>query len=191
VSKILRNEPIRLAQCQRCQGYVFLAMVGGVQAMADPAPLDINAYTQALVAGVKTYRLVEQAGRPHRLEVDHASVPSKLPRVAAHGCGSIARDAVQHAQEVPEGPRSAPAMPGSPQGGFRPAAARAGAQTRPPVSSSAGSRRPSAAAPANRHPSSPCDGCGLPFKPGDLYAAIEWPPGYYRWAAHKVCVEPF
>lgn len=191
MSKILRNEPIKLAQCQRCKGYVFLAMVGGMKAMADPAPLDITAYTQALIAGVKTYRLVEQAGRPHRLEFDTPSVPSKLPRVSAHDCGAIARDAIETALEVPQGPRSAPAMPGSNSGGLRPPAARAGAQTPTQASSSAGSRRRSAARHATGLPSSPCDGCGLPFKPGDLYSAIEWPPGYYRWAAHKVCTEPF
>lgn len=133
MSDHLVDTPIRLAQCNRCEAYVYLAHASGVRAAADVAPAGRDAYIGALVAGRRTFDLVEAAGRPHKLRTRRldAQPPSYDPNGAQtaaegrravlveHGCGSHAQNAVRFT-EVAQGPLQAPATPGERRGGTRP-----------------------------------------------------------------------
>lgn len=157
--KNLLTTKIELGRCNRCSGYVFSAMVGGVLVAADPEPLDALAYAQALVARKPVYRLLEQSGRPYKLQEDMPSVPSRLPRLAAHDCGCMARDGMK-VELVDEGPPSAPARRSAPPVSPRRPHALAGAQTPTQGFSSGMSGPRPAARPATQHPFKGCDACG-------------------------------
>ncbi|RSS39055.1 hypothetical protein [Streptomyces sp. WAC08241] len=63
----LVDSPVRLGQCNRCQGYVFLANSSGVKSAAGTAPADRGAYIAAAIDGRRLFDLAEQAGQPQRL----------------------------------------------------------------------------------------------------------------------------
>lgn len=115
----LIDTKIKLATCNRCGAYVLAAMVGGVRCAADPQPLSVPECTTALIGGVRLYKLVEQAGRPWRL--DYASVDTlrgPATHLRAHGCGCAAMDATAF-DGGPVDPPQAPARHGRPADGFR------------------------------------------------------------------------
>lgn len=125
----LINTKIKLSTCNRCGTYVLAAMVGGVRCAADPAPLSRQEVVIDLQAGRRPYKLVEQCGKPWRL--DFATVDTlagSAKHLRAHGCGCAAMDATAF-EEGPVDPHQAPVRHGSPRDGSRPPHALAGAQT--------------------------------------------------------------
>ncbi|MFE6222987.1 hypothetical protein [Streptomyces sp. NPDC057854] len=126
----LVDTPIRLATCNRCGAYVYLAHSSGVRAAADVAVADRDAYISAVLAGRRLFDLAETAGRPQKLLVrtassavpafdDHGTqqtAPGRRKVLAEHGCGAHAMDATKFT-EVAQVPPPAPATPGNPRGG--------------------------------------------------------------------------
>lgn len=189
----MQDTPIKVAQCNRCEQYVFSCRSNGLSTVADPAPLgDVTAYVAALAAGRRVFDLQERAGRPHSLQTRSraskapAWPPSgtQRPILAEHACATDAS-----VVEVPDaGPHQAPATPGAASAGLRRPHALAGAQPASQrLTASSQTNRPNPAAPANPRPSDPggsprCDSCGewigdLPFI-GVHYR--EW-----QWAQHS------
>lgn len=121
----LVDTPIKLATCNRCGAYVFLAHSSGVRSAADAAPAGRDAYIAAVIAGRRLFDLVEAAGRPQKLMT--RTVRSQAPAfdaagaqiaaqgrrkvLAEHSCGAHAMDATKFT-EVEQGPPPVPAMPG-------------------------------------------------------------------------------
>lgn len=96
--------------------YVLAGQVSGLRAAVDLTVLDAEALRAALVAGKRVFRMLEQAGRPWKLQdVSRDSGLTNL--VAEHGCAVRSVRPVEF-QEVPQGPQSAPATPGSSLDGF-------------------------------------------------------------------------
>lgn len=164
----LADTKIELAQCSRCQRWVFLADSSGMRVAADPAAASRDAYIEALASGRRTFWLSKQTGRPHKLQTRRLtdSAPTfdlrglqEPPRgsrevLVEHPCAVNARNAVRY--EVPEAPKSpAPATPGERRGGLPHATA--------PVN---GGRGPSPAGPASLHPSE-CGACHKPILEGE------------------------
>lgn len=119
----MRDTSVALAQCEKCQAYVFRADSNGLRVMADPAPLaGAQAYVAALVAGRRTFDLIEAAGRPSKLQTrtQHSQAPDftpeagRRPVLAEHGCTRADSRAVE---VTDTGPHSAPATPGASRGG--------------------------------------------------------------------------
>ncbi|GHG09994.1 hypothetical protein [Streptomyces hydrogenans] len=143
----LIDTPIKLATCNRCGAYVYLAHSSGIRAAADVAVAGRDAYIAALMGGRRLFDLVEAAGRPQKLL--HRSHVSPVPAfdaaglqevangrrkvLAEHGCGAHAMDAVKFT-EVEQGPPSVPAMPGERRDGrHQPAALESGVPTSSPA----------------------------------------------------------
>lgn len=91
----------KLAQCQKCQAYVFQAQVNGYTVLVDPAALQGPELTlQALGAGKALYSRHGQHLRPSKN-------PLTGEHLAAHGCtvaGTVRADKVEVAQEGPQTP---------------------------------------------------------------------------------------
>ena len=194
---------IKLAQCQRCQAYVWTADVAGGRVTVDPAPLGDLGAVMAALAGMRSVYEVKHIGKqPHKLKWLGGQgtrwEPEGRVLVAAHGCGAPARDA-QPAEVTPQGPQQAPATPGGHQGGFRPASAHdSGSQGRTADLDLQGEDRPSSrwkpyrsrAASATRPRSDvtpltrtlKCGNCGQIILAGQPFTAIEC--GQYSWAHH-------
>lgn len=177
----LIDTEIKLGVCNRCKAYVFACQVSGLATAADPQPLDVEQYRAALIAGRRTYDVIRQAGRPVRLRLRTASVPtSGCDIVAAHSCGAHGMDATT-VTEVPQGPPGARASGTGHQG--------------PPCASSTphtGSSRAAASGatrPASDHRWTPgplrCDTCRNLIADQEPYFGIEC--GTYRWAVHDSC----
>lgn len=188
MAEILRDTPVKLARCPRCGAYVFLAESCGLRAAADPAPADRDAYIRALVAGLRTFDLLEASGRPHKLLARSlgAPAPSFDPNgaqtaaegrrkvLAEHGCGAEAKS-MQPVAVAEAGPPSAPVTRGGHWGGPRPATAPAAAPT------------PSCPAGHASHRPFRCGICDRLVKPGDSFWGIEHPPGIFVYAEHEEC----
>jgi hypothetical protein len=113
----LVDTPVRLAQCNRCRSYVWLAMASGVRSAADVAPATHTAWIAAIAEGRRTFRLTRAAGKPHKLlctplgaqiptfGVNGAQEPAQgRPEVVVeHGCGGAARNMLTF-QEVEQAP---------------------------------------------------------------------------------------
>lgn len=176
----------KLAQCNRCQGWVYLAEASGIRSAADVAAVDRTAYISALTQGRRLFRLVEAAGKPHRLlsvrpacldpSFDENGRQTGAQRLLAeHGCGGHAMNAVRFT-ELAAGPPSAPATRGSHRGGPH----------QPPAP--AGKARPSPPAPSASHPRSraDCGTCRRPIKPGEPFTGVQH--GHlWIWAEHEEC----
>ena len=104
-NQILVDTEIKLGQCNRCQAYVFMAMSSGIRSAADPAPVSRDGYVATLAGGMRLFRLVEQAGRPHKLlgvrpadlnpSFDENGAQTGTQRLLAeHGCGARQRNMV-------------------------------------------------------------------------------------------------
>lgn len=137
---------VEIRQCVRCQGYVLAGTEGGSPAVADPAPLNVDGYRQALIAGQRTFRLIRSAsGKPWKLQADTAVWSSDADRLRAHGCPNAPLAAL--APPVAQDPHSAPATPGDGQAGpLRPHARASGRRQ---------GQNHSAATPASPHRSRP------------------------------------
>lgn len=149
-------------------------MVSGIKIAVDPAPLDVDRYRQALIAGRATFDLIFQGDRPWRLRARRPS--SRLDGVTIlgeHGCGAAGQDATK-VQEVPEVPHQAPvSAPGT---------------SGPPDALTAllrGSQPLPAEAATRSRSDLRCEGCGGPVNPEDPHWAVEC--GRYRWARHETC----
>jgi hypothetical protein len=125
-----------LAQCQKCQGYVFNAQVNGCDTVVDVvASGSIVDWRNALVEGKSLYIATMMNGKPYKLSPVYAK-QIKLAETgghalyATHGCAAAGTVRASKVEVAPEGPQQAPVTPGGLPGGFR----RAGA----PVSGSQG-----------------------------------------------------
>jgi hypothetical protein len=151
VNEHLVDTKIKLGQCNRCEGYVFMAMSSGVRSAADPAPVSRDGYVAALTDGRRLFRLQTAAGRPQKLLTCRPADlhPSFDPGgaqtgaqslLAEHGCGGRQRNMITF-REIEQGPPSARAKPGSSRtGGRRPEAAPVGG-TNPSAAVDLASRR--------------------------------------------------
>ncbi len=169
-----------MATCNRCGAYVFTAQVSGCITTADPQPLDVDRYRAALIAGLPTYDVITQAGRPWKLRRRTAAVSGTLCEiVAAHSCGAHGMDATT-VTEVPQGP---PRARVSATGRQASRSASGTAQTGSPVPASA-------ATPLRSEPrwaSLPlrCDTCRKLIVDQEPHFAIE--SDTIRWAVHDIC----
>jgi hypothetical protein len=74
--------------CNRCKGYVLVALVGGIKVAVNPTPLTPETYRSALIAKVQTYDVMAKT-----LVVRHAdSSWGQNQSLAAHSCGASAID---------------------------------------------------------------------------------------------------
>jgi hypothetical protein len=179
---------IKLAQCSRCQSYVWACNSAGVRVAVDPNPIMNGAEVYAFLGyGRSIYEVIYKVSKPHHLRWLGAPGTSWEPNgrilVASHGCGAAATDAV--AVEVPlQGPQKAPVQPGRPSDGFphRPAleSGSRGRTRRPSrVAYSATPQSPAQRATLRRFK---CDTCGGLIGDDEAFVAIE----HYRytWAVH-------
>src|SRR5438046_2334068 len=95
---------IKLAQCSRCQSYVWACNSAGVRVAVDPNPIMNGAEVYAFLGyGRSIYEVIYKVSKPHHLRWLGAPGTSWEPNgrilVASHGCGAAATDAV--AVEVP------------------------------------------------------------------------------------------
>lgn len=119
----LVDSKIRLGKCNRCENYVFMAMSSGIRSAADPAPATRDAYIAALTDGRRTFHLLTQAGRPHKLLTRRLSTiapaftpegaqrdPEELERarrgalpatLVEHGCGGHQRNMLTFTEVAP------------------------------------------------------------------------------------------
>lgn len=170
----LIDTDMKIATCNRCRGYVFACMVSGIKIAVDPAPLDVDHYRQALIAGKSTFDVIFQGEKPWRLRARRPS--SRLDGatiLGEHGCGAAGQDATK-VQEVPEVPPSAPVsalgFTGTPD--VLPAAHR-------------GSQGLPAGSVIRSRSDLRCEECRGPVDPEEPHWAIEC--GRYRWARHETC----
>ncbi len=186
----LVDTEIRLGNCNRCQGWVYLAMSSGLRSAADIVPVNRQQYIQALVDGRRLFRLHTRAGKPWKLGTTRprdlnpafdaaGNQQGELQLLAEHGCGGAARNMLTF-REVEAGPPPAPAMPGERRGGALPPAAHASGLTVEEVP------RRSPAAPASRPRSSPaltCHECRKSIMPGEEFWGFQI-GDRWEYAAH-------
>lgn len=184
------DSELKLAQCPRCEAYVFAATSSGVKVAADPAPVSRDGYVAALAAGRRVFALLTVAGRPYKLLGRPQGTPppsfdpqglqdgSQRPVLAEHGCGAHGMDAARvEVVELP--PPRRHAMHGKPKGGvLPPAAPGATATTSGPVGR------------ANHHrfdiPPPNCGVCKSRISPGDSYYGIQHGQSWLH-AVHEEC----
>lgn len=187
----LVDTKIQIAQCNRCQAWIFLAQSGGLRAAADPAPATRDAYIQALTEGRRTFRLATQAGRPHKLLTrrlkDRAPdfAPEGVQRavdgfavLVEHGCGSNARNAVVFTPM--EEPKPVSVCETWKAQGWEPPKGKCKREGNPMLSSCVTCEKP----PFSQRLA--CDGCKKLITPGEEYWGFqhgdEW-----MYASHVVC----
>jgi hypothetical protein len=109
------DTPVRLARCNRCKAYVWLAMSSGIRSAADTTPATHAAWIAAIVDGRRTFRLTKAAGKPHKLlcrplgaqppvfgpEGVQESTLGLGEVVVEHGCGGHARNMLTF-EEIPQ-----------------------------------------------------------------------------------------
>lgn len=92
MTKYLIDTQPKIATCTRCGEYVFACHASGDRVAVDIRPLTVEAYRDAIMAGLKTYDQIEHAGRPHKLmprTTDSGWPPYKGRKVLAdHACGT-------------------------------------------------------------------------------------------------------
>lgn len=205
---------IRLAQCPRCEGYVFQALSCGINTAADPGPVTRDGYAAALAGGRRLFDLLTVAGRPSKLlaRLPGANPPSfdpqglqdvagrsERPVLAEHGCGAHGMDA-SRVEVVPTGKASAPATRGVSRAGSPREIALAGASrsTSPrktgQVPSGQTFRNPARAATPRRSRRRiedvelppPCDSCGKFIGAGEPYTGLKHGSDNI-WAIHEEC----
>lgn len=114
------STPLAVAQCQKCDQYVFKAQVNGCDTTVDVLTLPtLEEWRTALVAGKSLY--VEKGGKklgPVYAKQIAAAAGAGYRLYATHGCTAGAVVRATEVEAPPPGPRSAPVMPGGPQGGF-------------------------------------------------------------------------
>lgn len=117
------NTAMELAQCEKCNAFVFVCHVGGIQVIVDPAPLDgMEDVRRRLMMGRTCYRIL-----PGRKLAVFAPLSTKgSGYLADHWC----TPGVTGARKVPveDGPRP-PQAPVTPPAGFdHPTAPAGGSQ---------------------------------------------------------------
>lgn len=181
---------MKLARCSRCQGATLLGDLAGLGIALDVFPVgDAAAFGAAVMGGRKLYAVEKRQngalwrrtwalGSPVSFEGGIARpAGSQAVLYAEHPCPA----SCSRTPEVAPGPHPAPATPGERQGGSRPPAA--------PVAGAAAPASPSPASHVNHRPSRPpnCGICRKVMKPGEMYVAVEYPPGTYAFAMHEEC----
>lgn len=128
---------IKVAQCQKCQAYIFNATVAGLDASIDPVPLrETEEVRNALLAGRGLYHVSMLGGKPNKAfhvigsqvakSIEHGS-----PLWAQHPCMAAGTVRATKVEEPPQGPQRAPVTPGGPRDGFRRATAPVGGSQGP------------------------------------------------------------
>ncbi len=117
--------PLRLAQCQKCNAYVFNSNVAGIDTTVDPVKLETpEQIREALLAGKSLYRENSPKLLAYVGPRDAAQrIAQRLPMYATHACMVAGTVRTSQVELTPAGPPSAPATPGGRQGGYRPAPA--------------------------------------------------------------------
>jgi ferredoxin len=173
---------IKLSTCVRCGTYLFACTVDGLKVTADPAPLTVDAYREALLAGLRTFDLLMQGGRPWRLVARGPSskAPGERDILGAHACGAHPMDAAK-VEEVPQNPPAAPVTRYKLVDGRHhrnaPAAASQGRQSPSPVIPAGYANRPRSEPRPFR-----CQRCRKLIAKGHAWWSIEHPT--FRWAVH-------
>ena len=128
---------LEVAQCQKCQQYVFQSQVSGCLTMVDVLKLaDIQEWREALVAGKSLYIASEMNGKPYKLSPVFAKQIGMIKDsghwlYATHGCAAAGTVRATKVEAPPAGPQRAPVTPGGPVAGFRRATAPAGGSQGP------------------------------------------------------------
>lgn len=110
--KEVQDTAIKLAQCPRCSGYVWVCDVSGGRVAVDPLPLGDQAHVMVMLGlGRSVYQVaLTVKGKPDKLQwlggPGTVWEPNGRLLVAAHGCGAPARSAVP--VEVPSERPSVP-----------------------------------------------------------------------------------
>lgn len=186
-----RDTPLKLAQCPRCDGYVFLAESSGIRAAADVVAASRDDYVATLVAGRRTFDLLEASGRPYKLLGRRIGSPAPsfdpagrqtaaegVRRVLVeHGCGAEAKS-MAVVGVADEGPPSARATRGGRSGGPRPATA--------PGSAPTGSLPAGPVSPHRSEPYAKCGICSRYIKRGESFWGIQH-GSVWKYAEHEDC----
>lgn len=180
----------RLAQCLRCKAYTLLDTSGPVALAVDIAPLDVNAYRDALLGGVGRYRVQKRQNGATKLLAAPLGAPVSFDPASG---AQIATDGFVHGEHEHEamhqrpvavvvpGKASAPATPGAPPAGSRPLAAH--------VYAARGPATRSPATTATHHLSNAypvCGTCRRNIKAGEIYVGVQHGP-LWIWAEHEEC----
>lgn len=119
------STPVKLAQCQKCNAYVFSATVAGLNAVINPAPLaETDDVRAALLEGKSLYHVRMVGGKPQKAvsvigtQVGE-SIKHGVPLWAQHGCAAGGTVRASRVEVPPVGPQRAPVTPGEGRDGFR------------------------------------------------------------------------
>lgn len=114
-----------VAQCQKCQQYVFNSQVNGCNTVVDVVATDsVVDWRNALVGGKSLYVATMANGKPQKLRPVYAkqiqqAQAAGLALYATHGCNVAGTVRATKVEAPPAGPPSAPATPGRVRDGFR------------------------------------------------------------------------
>jgi hypothetical protein len=180
----------KLARCPRCKAYALVAERQGLRVAVDIAPADALGFGHAVANGIDLYWAENVPGRPAKLLGRRSATQrpswgqngaqSGSQRLhAEHSCGAPARDMVILNVSAPKD--QAPATPGAPGAGNLLHDALAA------VARDRDSRSPAPSATPRRSRPPVCTICDRVIAVGELYYAVECPPGVYAWALHEEC----
>lgn len=116
---------IEVAQCQKCQQYIFQSQVNGCLTLVDVLKLGtIEEWREALVGGKSLFIASEMNGKPYKLSPVYAKQIRMVQGsghwlYATHGCAAAGTVRATKVEAPPQGPQRAPATPGGPRDGFR------------------------------------------------------------------------
>lgn len=157
----MRDTEPKLAQCQKCNAYVFHCEVNGIRVMVDPAPAPdaLAALTQGkcLYVGFKN-----GSGQLTRLQPMRTLAEGLYAQHACTVAGVVRGTPVEVA---PERPQQAPVTPGGHQVGFRPGPApvwRSQGRTAKITTGASSGSLPSRAKPVTHHLFK-CEVCNQPI----------------------------
>ena len=128
-----QSTKLEVAQCQKCQAYIFNATVAGLDAAIDPVPLrEAEEVRNALLAGRGLYHVSMLGGKPNKAfhvigsqvakSIEHGS-----PLWAQHPCMAAGTVRATKVEAPPQGPQRAPVSHrrGQSDGGVHPDARQA------------------------------------------------------------------
>lgn len=132
-----QTSKLAVAQCQKCQQYVFASQVNGCEEMVDVLKLStIEDWRVALVAGKRLFIATEMNGKPYKLSPVYAKQIGMIKDsghwlYATHPCAAAGVVRATRVEVPPQDPQQAPVTPGRPRDGFRhPTALADGSQGR-------------------------------------------------------------
>jgi hypothetical protein len=109
MTQYLITEPVKLAQCTRCNNPVIHAVTGGLTTITDVIPLTVNEEIAVIMTGRTTFDLQSSGIRAYLewRDITRIRAGRRYPVVAAHQCGPGGRLAFLPApasEEVPDDP---------------------------------------------------------------------------------------